>query len=196
MAWFSRLWVKICLLVIVLGLTVGVFALYRLSYSPAGPRVSVTSQPLKFSMELGKAEFQYGENITIKFRLENIGNETITIMRLNPPAWLHGKKTSYQNVHGEAYHLREFHFGFRITDTNGTEVYGMSRGILDYAYDLRIDPGGWVEQTVDWKHDPTGYDFGWHLPRDTFQIRGVFRHILNNGPLYTLETPPITSVIG
>jgi len=195
MALFSRLWVKICLLVIVLGLTVGVFAYSRLSHPPAGPRASVTSQPLKFSMELEKAEFQYGENITIKFRLENIGNETITIERWNPPGWPYEyKETSYFNVYAQdEWKLREFHFGFQIMDTNGTEVYDVSEGILDYVYDLRIDPGGWIEQTITWDY----YSIYHTLPLSlgTCQIKGVFRHRLNGRALYTLETPSIMCII-
>jgi len=196
MAWFSRLWVKICLLVIVLGLTVGVFAYSRFSLSPAGPRASVTSQPLKFSMELGKAEFQYGENITIKFRLENIGNETITINRWNPPGWPSGyKETSYSKVHGfdGLFGEEEFHFGFRITYPNGTEIYEYTDGMLDYVYSFRMDSGGWIEQNIilDYYSIELAKIYNpYQLARGIYQIRGVFK----NGP-HTLETPSITFAI-
>lgn len=184
----SKLWVKVCIVVVVVGLVAAVYAYSRLSQTTAGPRVSVTSPPLEFSMELGKAEFQYGENITIKYRLENIGNETITIKRVNPPGWpSEYKETSYFNVYAQdEWKLREFHFGFRIMDTNGTEDYDMSGGILDYVYDLRIDPGGWIEQTITWDY----YSLYHTLPLSlgTYQIKGVFRHRLNGGALYTLET--------
>jgi len=194
MAWFSRFWVKICLLVIVLGLTVGVFAYSRLSHPSAGPRVSVTSQPLRFSMELGKDEFQYGKNITIKFRLENIGNETITINRWNPPGWPSGyKETSYSKVHGFGglFGEEEFHFGFRITYPNGTEIYELTEGFLDYAYSFRMDRGGWIEQTIIWDYYSTLWEEldilnPYPLSRVTYQIRGVFK----NGP-HTLETSAI-----
>ena len=200
MAWFSRLWVKICLLVIVLGLTVGVFAYSRLSYPPAGPRVSVTSQPLKFSMELEKDDFQYGKNITIKFRLENIGNETITIWRGQPPGWPNEyKETSYHNVHGDTRALeKEFHFGFQITHDNGTEIYDFREGILTYAYDFRIDPGGWMEQTIIWNYysiEWTGIYNPFQLARGIYQIRGAVDYGLNSSPICTLETPSIAFVI-
>jgi len=59
-----------------------------------------------------------------------------------------------------------------------------------------VDPGGWIEQTIIWKYDPSGYDPGWHLSGGTYRIRGAFEHYLNPpSPSYILETPSITFVI-
>ena len=100
MAWYSKFWVKVCLLVVVVGSPIMAYAYSKLSQPTAGPKVFITSSPLIFSMELQKANFQYGENITIKFRLENIGNKTITIRRVDPPCWHFGyMETSYYGVH-------------------------------------------------------------------------------------------------
>lgn len=192
----SKLWVKVCIVVVVVGLVAAVYAYSRLFNPAAGPKVSITSPPLEFSMELEKTQFQYGENITIGFRLENIGNETITIGRGTPPGWPSGyKETSYFNVHGlDDYFLqKEFHFGFRIMDINGTEICELSEGILTYHYSFRMNPGGWIEQTIILDY----YSIEWadiynpyQLSRGTYQIRGVLRC----SP-YTLETPSITFII-
>jgi hypothetical protein len=192
----SKLWVKVCLVVVVVGLVAAVYAYSRLSQTTAGPKVSITSLPLEFSMQLNKAEYTYGENITIKFRLENIGNITIKINRCSPPDWPSGyKETSYSKVHDFDSFIGEehFHFGFRIMDINGTEICELSEGILDYVYSFRMDPGGWIEQTIILDY----YSIEWvdvynhyQLSRGTYQIGGVLRCCS-----YTLETPSITFII-
>lgn len=157
----SRLWLKVCLLVVAAGLAGGAYAYSRFVYSPAGPRVFINSPPLEFSMQLNKAEFQHGQNITITFRLENTGNETISMWRGQPPIWPNNyKETQYFKVHGlDAYQEeREFHFGFRVTYPNGTEICDLSEGILAYAYDFSVDPGGWIEQTIVWDYHSTMWE--------------------------------------
>jgi len=97
--------------VIVVALLASVYA-YLASLPPQrGPRVSITSPPLEFSMELEKAEFQQGENVTIRLSLKNIGNETITLR------W--GKYY--------AYYDKVMYFDFYITDANNTLVYQWTR---------------------------------------------------------------------
>jgi len=201
LVWYSKLWVKISLVVIAVGLVVGgTYAYYWFSQPPAGPKVSIMSDPLEFSMELDKSDYQYGGNITIKFRLENIGNESITIMRSAPPGWpTQYMRTSYFGVETDPYYLnKEFFFGFRITHLNGTEIYEQVQGVLQYSFDFRMSPGGWIEQTITYDYYSTewaGMGNSYLLPRDTYRVRGVFRHSVNNSPLYTLETPAIAFVI-
>lgn len=186
----SKLWVKVCIVVVVVGLVAAVYAYSRLSQTTAGPRVSVTSPPLEFSMELEKTQFQIGENITIKYRLENIGNETIMIRISQPAHWPDEyKETSYANVHApNDLYFKEFHFGYRITYVNGTEIYDIRHGILPYAYYFNIDTGGWLEQTIIWDHISPRLP----LSRGTYQIAGIFDYALDGSPVYALETPSIT----
>jgi len=64
---------------LILVLAVSTYAYLRSLPPAAGPRVSLVSPPLEFSMELDKAEFQQGENVTVRLYLKNVSNETIEV---------------------------------------------------------------------------------------------------------------------
>ena len=201
MVWYSKLWIKICLLVVIVGSAVGVYIYIVLLQSKVSPMTSVSSEPLFWSMELGKSEYQYGENMTITFRVENIGNETVTILRKNP-GWWHPNytKTSYHKVHAPYYKLEQFHFGFSVAYANGTEFFRVGNSFLGVQYELDIDPGGWIEQTITARIlDTPGYNLSQYyrvpLPIEDYQIKGIFRHSIDQSPILSLETPSITFVI-
>src|SRR4030042_1184556 len=67
-------------LVLIVALVVATFA-YLTSLPPMiGPRASIVSSPLEFSIELNKAEFiQQGERVNITFSLINTSNKTLTL---------------------------------------------------------------------------------------------------------------------
>ncbi|MDH5482159.1 MAG: hypothetical protein OEY22_04675 [Candidatus Bathyarchaeota archaeon] len=199
MVWYSKLWVKISLVVIAVGLVVGgTYAYYWFSQPPAGPKALITSDPLEFSVELDKSDYQYGENITVKFRLENFGNETVTLMIINPIGWPDDyRETVYSNANFTSGFGAELFCGFSIADINGTQIYKYTEGILPYITYFNIDPGGWIEHTliidyysIEW----AGMGNSYLLPRGTYQIRGIMRYSLS-GQSYGLETPSITFTI-
>jgi len=73
---------KVFSVVLALAAVSGVAAYaYLQSLPQAGPRVTITSPPLEFSVELDKTEYPFseetrsGENITITFCLKNISNK-------------------------------------------------------------------------------------------------------------------------
>jgi len=198
---------KVALLVavIVVGLVAGVFA-YRLSLlqQMIGPRVTITSPPLEFSMELEKAEFAVSENITMKFCLKNISNQTIKVTKLHwapvePSDKILFTESEGINMPPGYAHLLSilFHFGFSIAYNNGTEVFRFVSGPMPTLYDIIFEPGGYVKQTLFWepiKETPVSSE---PLPNGTYQIRAILYRIEVNEvwPPITLETPSITLAI-
>lgn len=180
--------------VIVGALAATVYAYYALLPPPAGPRVSITSPPLEFSIELNKAEFQYGENLTMIFTVKNISNETVIIAR-SYPLFLGSIVTESQGASSQPdnWLTLAFHFGFSITDINGTEVDRCDRGSLTVEYTVRIEGGGYIKQTYFWNR-PLALGF---LPSGVYQIRGLIYQFTVNGswPPITLETPTITLTV-
>ena len=186
-------------LIVVVVSVVAVHAYFRLLSPQAGPRVSITSPPLEFSMELGMAEYQHGENITITFLLRNIGNETINVTKSS--RWLiypdlfaipmEAKGATPQHVVSGL-----FHFGFSIAHQNGTEIFKQSSGDLQATYDFFIEPEGYIKQTWIWVNLWEGSPVIDTLPRGTYQIRGIFYGAVVPGfAVSTLETPSITFMI-
>lgn len=182
--------------VIVAALVTGVYAYLELFSPRVTPQVTIVSSPLEFSMGLNKTEFQWGENITITFYLGNISNETIKV------TW-RGRfpiHPSYNGLTTEADRVTMadgaylFHFGFVITDSNGTEVYKLLGGVFPAIYDIVFEPNGYIKQTL-----VQALYYGGDsqpLPKGTYQIRGILYRIGIQGlGGITLETPSITFVI-
>lgn len=190
--------------ILVVTLVAGVYA-YIASLRPQrGPRVSITSHPVEFSMELNKAEYQYGENITITFLLKNISNQTMQFTKLSgrgAPIY-NTFITEVEGVNNPQGIGTLAHFDFSITDANGTQVYWWSGGFsIPATYDIFFEPSGYLKQTLVWDYDYGNWGMERILPKGTYQIRGMLRYILINrgngwsAPAITLETPSITFTI-
>jgi len=190
---------------IVVALVAGVYA-YRmlLSQQQIGPRVTITSPPLEFSMELEKAEFAVGENITIKFYLKNISNQTIRVTKfrmvsVEPSDKILFTEADRASTPAGVEHLLSvlFHFGFSVTDNNGTEVFRSSHGPMPTQYNIVFEPSGYVKQTLIWKPEKETLVSIEPLLDGTYQVRGILYSIsLNDAwPPITLETPSIALAI-
>jgi hypothetical protein len=183
--------------ILVVSLAVSGYAYWVLLPPQGGPRVTITSPPVEFSMELDKTEYQYGENITIIFSLENISNQTITISKsywwpIDPVHGILSTEAEGANISApQIPHLLSalFHFGLGITDQNGTKVFEQYRGLSPATYNFSIEPSGHVKQTLvlgpDWDT----------LPKGTYQIRGIQYCGILGYWWGKLETPTITFVI-
>ncbi len=181
--------------VIVGALAATVYAYYVSLPPPAGPRVSITSPPLEFSIELNKAEFLQAENITMIFTLKNISNETLKIERgstlyFNPSGLT--ESVGVSAVSDEPLD-RFFFFGYSFVHSNGTEVLRIARGELGIIYTFLMMPSGYLKQTVFWDY----FNRKFPLPSGIYQIRGIIYEISVNDvwPVITLETPTITIII-
>jgi len=179
---FASRFRKVIFLVVVLlvALTVGVYA-YMISLSPhAGPRVSVVSPPLEFSIGLEKTEFQQAEPINMTVSLKNVGNEMIQLM------W-----TSYY-----LYYDQRMYFDFVIVDENDTLVYQWTGEHLAFAAVLTetLNPGEQLVSVYPW-YQLYGYEGG----EGTYYVKGLTRsvHLTVNDQTSTilLETPSITIII-
>jgi hypothetical protein len=184
--------------VLVIVLVVSSYAYMASLQTQEGPRVTITSPPVEFSIELDKTEYQFGENVTIIFCLKNISNQTIIVGKpywwpIDPSYNILATDSCGANISGGApvSHLLNnlFHFGLSIISQNGTEVFNESTGIFPTTYDIIIEPNGYVKQTLIWNNN-------WKLlPKDTYQIRGIQDcGILGLGSII-LETPTITFTI-
>ena len=200
MNWFRENPLKVFLvvLIVVVASIATVHAYFKLLFPQAGPRVSITSPPLEFSMELDKAEYASEENIKITFLLRNISNQTITVGK--PSLWpiSNDITTEAYGVHiPQGQHLlRARHFDFAITASNGTEVFKEFGGVLQMTYDIVLEPDGYIKQTLVWiPFSNLPLEVPYHLFKGTYQIRGIqFCGIPGLG-LITLETPSITFII-
>jgi hypothetical protein len=172
-------------------LAVSVYAYLASLPSPPGPRVTITSPPLQFSMQLDKTEYRLGENVTIKFWLKNTSNMTIT---------LHCSSIfPYEGGHGTP-----MLFDFIITRANGTEIYRWSEwhGAAEVVYDFTLDPGQEINQTNTWFQTSGDllYPKEVQVPAGTYYIRGVIPPgrvgfgVSGVGRI-ALETPSVAFVI-
>ena len=183
-------------------LAAGVYAYFTSLQPQAGPRASITSPPLEFSIELDKTEYGYAENVTIGFALKNTGNQTIEVTYCEMQGALyHPISTEVDDVYtrpGDEHLLSVlFHFDFSITDNNGTRVFQWSQTYFSNpaTYAIYLEPNGCIKQTLvqcyyfDWATKP--------LPKGTYHIRGVLHIGVQPGPMggVTLETPSITFTV-
>lgn len=174
--------------VLVIVLVVSAYA-YMASLQPQeGPRVSVISPPLEFSMELNKTEFQLGENVMIGLSLKNIGNETI--------------KLSWADFY--AYEDMLMYFDFYVTDSNNTVIFQWSATYLRLlmVIDRILNPGEQLVSVVPWiqiTEHPQQIPSRQQVPAGTYAIRGLSRRMYltvgGQTTVITLETPTITFTI-
>jgi hypothetical protein len=175
---------------LIVVLVVGTYAYLQSLPPAAGPRVSLLSPPLEFSMELDKAEFQQGENVTVKLAMKNTGSEEITLM------W-----TSFF-----LFFDRVLYFDISVTDLNGTVVFRWSSEYfaLGAVIEKSLDPGEQLTNMYFWdqwtepvaQEPPFSYPEG-IVPKGTYYIKGLSRHFTltadgQTTPLMALETPSIT----
>jgi len=168
---------------------------YFLSLSSVGgTRVSsLILQPLRLSMELNKTEFQQGENITIKFLMENIGKKNLTIVVFDSLMYQERKPPIL--------------FDFDIVAENSTTVYNFSKDhvVFPTVYEYTIMPGENLTQTYIWDQtipDYSGKTMGFRLSSGSYSVRGITPPRWAGGLIETdseswasLETSPIAFVI-
>ena len=177
---------------LILVLAVSTYAYLRSLPPAVGPRVSLVTPPLEFSMEFDKAEFQQGENVTVTLAMKNTDSKEITLM------WT----SFYQFLD------RVLYFDICITDSNGTVVFQWSRVYfaLGMVLEKSLNPGEQLTSMYFWYqekyHYPEGqkpeysYQEG-QVPKGIYYIRGLSRQFTltadgQTTPLMTLETPSIT----
>jgi hypothetical protein len=162
--------------------------------SVGGTRVSsLILQPLRLSMELNKTEFQQGENITVEFCLENLGNKNLTIVVTN--------RLLYQRRPPPIL------FDFDIVAENGTTVYTFSEDRIWFpdVYEYTIVPGENLTQTYIWDQtipDHSGKTMGFKASPGSYSVRGVTPPRMSGALIETdseswvsLEISPIAFVI-
>lgn len=177
--------------VMVVALVAGTYA-YLASLPSGGPRVTITSPPLEFSIEPNKIDFQQSENITIKFYTSNIGNDTVML------TWL-----GYY-----LYYDTWMPFDFYIVDANNTVIYQWTRtrGELEVPKDITLNPSEKLERIYVWNQKSNYLNDAQvlvetQIPKGTYEIRGILGPILIDRtddwskPKITLETPPIAFVV-
>jgi hypothetical protein len=179
---------------VIVAVAASVYAYLSSMPSVGSSRVSsLTSGPVRLSIELNKTEFQQGENFTASFVLENIGNKNLTIVvadmlmyQPKPPPML---------------------FDFDIVAENGTTLYTLSydRVIFPVFYKYTITPGENLTQIYVWDQvipDPAGKTMGFKLASGLYSVRGIAPPRRAGGLIETdseswasLETPLIAFVV-
>lgn len=135
---------------------------------PAGGAIKIeaTHYPLKLTMILNKTTFKVGEPVNIRFLLENIGNETLTLCFSD----------------GADFPV------FVVYDEGGSQVYDRRKDLFFHPVYLPIDlPSGLSNGVVD-----TWYP---QLASGIYRIVGVYSGRLGFMLGFTIETEPITITI-
>jgi hypothetical protein len=156
-------------IIIVVVLTASVSAYFVLLPPNEGPKVSIISPPLEFSIQLQKTQFQQGEPFTVSFSLRNVGNKSIVLH------WSNGRI-----------------FDFIVEDVNGSQVYRYytDHGYTDGVEERALDPDGLFAWTEVWGFYPGD------VPKDTYFVKGIVCPFTlftgDSATRISLETPTIT----
>lgn len=170
--------------IVVVIVAASAFAYWLSPPHMSGPKASTVSSLLEFAIELDKAEFQQGENVTVRLSLKNISNETITVTW---PQWSGSEG-------GIMY------FDLHILDDNGTVIYSF---IMNYVY-----TPAFITKTLRPDEELTSV-FPWHqisdcpgssqMPKGSYSVKGLSRlfelAVGNQKTKMTLETPAIAFTI-
>jgi hypothetical protein len=173
---------------LIIVLVVGTYAYLKSLPPTSGPRVYVKTSVAEFYLELDKSEYQFGENITITFYVENTGNKTIEMYKgsiegFAPPFDKYLSTETHGVSGGVGLNPYYFHFGYVIEYINGTEFDDHWDGWIQTAYRLYIEPGGYIKQTI------TMYGNVSRLYPSTYEIKAKFGNVEHESVWYVLETP-------
>jgi hypothetical protein len=200
-------------LVIIAALSVVTYAYWRSLPSQTGPIVTLTSPPFELSLALDKIAYLLTDNMSIRFYLKNISNETVTLTWPNwpwrPSSNLEGEGRFWLATTAEGVAMYDdtllyqgLQFGYILTDSNGTVVEDNPRNyiIIPSSYDITFEPNASINQTLT--IDLLQYRDQMHHPieQGTYQISARLQTFLSEGGnftgLHTWETPSITFTIG
>jgi hypothetical protein len=179
---------------LILVLAVSTYGYLRSLPPTAGPRVYVRSSVAEFYLELDKSDYQFGENITITFYVENTSNKTLEVYKssiegFDPPFDKYLSTETYGVSGGVGLNPYYFHFGFIIEYINGTEFSDHRHGWIQSAYMLFIEPEGYIKQVV------TAYGSLVPIYPDTYRIRAYFGGVMQESVGIDLGTPEIIFTI-
>lgn len=194
---FSKDWFRtnplkalLLVLIVVVASVAVVHAYWRLLPPQAGPRVSITSPPLEFSLEMDKTEFQQSENVTIRLSLKNMGNKTITL------SWPNFLMSNFY-LYGD----RIMYFDFYVADANNTRVFQYTKefGAAQSVLEETLNPGEQLVSVCVW-YQKTGHsDYYAQVPKGSYSVRGSTRRVRlivdDQTSVITLEAPTIAFTI-
>lgn len=171
----------------VLAAVLILLGVYAYSYyvklqTQAGPRVSVLSPPLEFWIELDKAAFLQGENVSIRVGLRNASNETVNA------TWFQNSVSNRQWVF----------FDFSVMDENGTVVFSYygTHGRTDGTWERTLTPRQQLIVTFSWLTEDENYAL---VPKGDYSVRASTRNfelaLGSNSTYITLETPTISIAV-
>lgn len=152
-----------------------------------GPRASIVSPPVEFSVEMNKPDFALGENVTVSLSLKNTSNSTIQL------AW--GDFSGSDS--GVMY------FDFCITDINDTVIYQFSQWHMWEAVKVSkvLKPGEQLASVFIW-WQRTGQpesSVDVPVPKGTYFLRGLTRAVRlavdGQTTEIELETPTVTFTV-
>lgn len=169
--------VALLVTIVVAMVATSAFAYWLSPPHMSGPKASTVSSPLEFTIELDKAGFQQGENVTMRLSLKNISNKTITVTWWNRQAM-------------------GMYFDFCILDENGTAIYSWTTGRLSMpAVNVKtLSPNEELVSVCNWEQN---YDSPstTPVPKGSYSVKGLSRvfELAADGQTLrmTLETPTI-----
>jgi len=168
--------------VLIVALVAATFA-YLTSLPPSiGPRASIISDPVEFSIEMDKTDFEKDENVSVRVSLKNISNRTVTL-----------KWGKYHSPEGQT-----ICFDFHVLDVNNSLIYHFSqlhgallssKTIVLNASQLWVNYFRWYQE-FDYPQDLV------KVPAGVYSIVGLTNRvgltIGNETRIVELETPSIT----
>jgi hypothetical protein len=152
----------------------------------SGPRASILSSPVEFTIELSTTEFTRGPGITVRATLRNISNKTITL--------------TWGDYFGVDENLEEACFDFIVVDVNNSQVYRESQygGTIATEVTKTLGPNEQMGDVFVWDQK-THYKDPEPVPKGTYSIRASTRPcgltVDDQTSGINLETPSITFTI-
>jgi len=187
----SRRVILIVTAVLVIILVSSSIYAYYWSLPPhTGPRVSLVSPPLEFSLQLEKTTFARGENISISISLRNISNRTVTMSWLGYGATDAGSLRDGYVVSSvfPAGTPKRLVLDFLVSDENGTVIGELINRVESSVVSLTLAAGETATQTFLWY---TSIDL---IPSGLYYLKATTSSMyVNEWPSFEqLETSSIT----
>ena len=169
--------------VIIIALIVATSAYINSLRPIIGPRASVVSDTIEFSIGLNKTNFEQNEDVYVAISLTNISNKTMTI------SW-----SSYYYAFGQ-----QLYFDFYVTGSNGSRVFQWSHFVAAClaATNKVLNPGEVLTNFYKWPQiytDLPVYDVP-TVPAGTYSVVGFTRAMAlktDSQTRISLETPSLS----
>jgi len=146
----SRKMILIVTILVIILVSSSIYAYYWSLPPHVGPRVTLVSPPLEFSLQLEKTTFVTGENISVSISLRNISNQTVTLRWSEYGTGDSGPEGYFASSVFPADSPKRAVLDFSVLDENNTLIYGLIGRRNQAVVSRMLTAGEVVTQTFVW----------------------------------------------